>query len=536
MRRTNVLIVSLSTLSCAASDGDATRIASRRENVIYGSDDRHDVHAEPSAELRTLARATAALIKPQQLRFSGSSDVELRAAPLGVWDRYCAGTPFLDQPTAARCGAVLIDDDLVLTAGHCLDDVARCSDYAYVFDYLYASPGEIGPLLRNGVYACRRVAARETSAPDADELVDFAVLQLDRPASAARPPAAVGALAALSSGDALSVVGFPNGLPAKIDSGAVVVEPRPATLDFFSVTSDTFSGSSGSGVYDVSHTVVGLLARGGADLVDQGACRALRRLNEDPNSPGEQATYAARAIEALCKAGWPSERLCGIRPRCGDGVCSVAATPATPAETPELCSADCASANCGDGLCEQLEWDGCPEDCGDRRPPGLADAWYCEPEWYADGHTCDCECGATDPDCASNGKQLDCQSAGPAGLEPHAIAAPPAADTGCAVSPTRSIRARNAGLTAAWLSTMLAALAAIRRRTRRPPKSVSACRRARPCDRTFALCRRATFGSRRPSRSRSRGSFRTCSCRCRRRRCTSPGSCSRRCARSLRAR
>jgi len=450
MRSCSLLILAFSALSCAGVEGEGIQTATERAAVVYGSDDRHDVYAEPNAELRALARAAAvALIKPEQLRFSNATNVEVGAAPLGAWDRYCADTPFLEQPTAARCGAVLIDDDLVLTAGHCLDDVAQCSDYFYVFDYLYAAPGELGPLARSELFGCRRVAARETSAPDASEQIDFAVLQLDRLAGPVRAPASIAALVPLVSGEPLRVIGFPSGLPAKLDSGARVGDPRAADLDFFTATSDTFSGSSGSGIYAASGALVGVLARGTADFVDEGQCRSLRRIGDASPSPGEAATYAARAIEALCRDGWPSERLCGIRPSCGDGVCSLGAT--LP-ETPETCSRDCSVARCGDGLCEQPEWSRCVEDCGDRRPPGLADEWYCEPAWYADGHTCDCECGARDPDCAG----ADCDSVGPAGLEPRAVAdPPPAPDSGCALS------AWSPNPAGVWL---LTALLALRRR------------------------------------------------------------------------
>jgi hypothetical protein len=466
MRRLLSAIAALATLSCGDPDDEA--VSRHRAAIIHGADDRHDAHAEPSIGLRALARAAVALVKPEQLRFTSELGVEVRAAPLRAWDRYCDGTPFLDQPTAATCSAVLIDDDLALTAGHCLEEVAECSDYFYLFDYLYAASDELGPLDRNAVFGCRRVAARLTSAPDQSEQVDVAIVQLDRPAGASRAPAPPGEGGPVTPGEPLVAIGFPSGLPAKIDAGAVATDPRETTLDYFTLTSDTFRASSGSGIYRTSGELVGVFARGGSDFVDQGSCRALRRIPEE-SAPSESATYAARAIEALCRDGWPSERLCGITPSCGDGVCSAAAAPA---ETPESCSADCVPAACGDGLCEKLEWSACPEDCGDRRPAELPDGWYCEPAWHADGHTCDCECGAIDPDC---GAGRGCESVGPAGLDPPTPSTG-SADAGCSVVAPASAGASNRlPFPSAWLLFPAIALGSIgrRRRAREPVNEIS---------------------------------------------------------------
>lgn len=399
-------------VACAAPDARDVALAQEHAAVIYGTDDRHDVYAESDAGIAALATSTAvALISPTQLRFSDSS-VVVRAAPLSAWDDYCADTSFLDQPTAARCSGVLIDDDLVLIAGHCLEAVRSCRDYAYVFDYAYAVDRALGPIQRQDVFSCRAVAVAESSPPDSATQVDFAIVALDRPV-VGRSPAEIASSTLLKRGDNLTVIGFPSGLPLKIDSGPRVVDPRPESGDFFTLTSDTFAGNSGSGIYS-ANALVGVFAHGTADFVDEGACRAERVILQTSDS-GESATYVSRAIDALCAEGWPSERLCGHAPSCGDGVCSVGAPTG---ETNASCPDDCAAAVCGDDLCEQIEWDSCPADCGDRRPAGVPDGWYCEPEWYGDGSFCDCKCGAIDSDCGSGSGTRACDSVGPAGLDP----------------------------------------------------------------------------------------------------------------------
>jgi hypothetical protein len=417
--------------------------------VVYGTDGRIDVSQEPDAALRALAvGSTAALIQPWNLRFAADDTVTVEAAPLASWDDFCAGTPFLDQPTAATCGGVLIDDDLLLTAAHCLSRVPTCRSYDYVFDYAEGQPGAVDPLSRTKVYGCRAVAVSFESPPDADTHLDYAVVQLDRPVDPSLAPVNLAPSAALSAGQAVVVIGYPGGLPAKIDP-ANVIDPRAATLDFFQLGSDTFDGSSGSGVFDASDNLIGLFARGTTDFVDRGTCRAIRVVTTPDPSSGESATYLQPALQALCAAGWPSARLCGTAPSCGDGVCSA------PSETPDSCPADCAVPSCGDGLCEAAEWASCPADCGDGRSASLPDGWTCQPAWYADGNTCDCDCGAPDPDCGPSNPPSACASFGPGGRQPTASGG------GCAIASPAGSEAR-----AAVAAALLAALTLLRRARR----------------------------------------------------------------------
>jgi hypothetical protein len=392
--------------------------------IVYGADDRIEPWQADGAQAALARQSAVALIESQHLRLSDPDDVGIRAAPLRAWDSYCEGTPFLDQPTAATCSGVLIDDDLLLTAGHCLERVASCGDYFYVFGYLYPEDGVLGRITRQEVFSCRRIAVLEVSPPDSEEQLDFAVVQLDRVVGPAQLPAPVSASARFP-GEALTVIGFPSGLPAKLDAGAVVADARAAAFDRFTLTSDTFGASSGSGVYSAgSAELVAVFASGTADFVDQGGCRAIRRSSE-AEGVGESAVHVSRAIDALCGAGWPSQRLCGLAPSCGDGICSGSV------EDRGVCPVDCAAASCGDNVCDVEEWSSCPDDCGERRPAELPDDWYCEPSWYGDGGTCDCRCGAPDPDCGPTSRQRACDSYGPAGIE--AGPAPPERDNGCAL-------------------------------------------------------------------------------------------------------
>jgi hypothetical protein len=174
---------------------------------------------------------------------------------------------------------------------------------------------------------------RELSKPGERPRGDFAIVQLDREVSNDRQPVALGSVA-LAADQALVTLGFPLGLPAKVDATARVVDPRSDRADVFSLRTDAFEGSSGGPVLDREGGLVGVLGRGGADLRDTDAGCSVATVIEDgePAAFVEQASYAQRAIEALCARGWPSPRWCSaaIAPAKG---CTIAA------RTPSRCTA-----------------------------------------------------------------------------------------------------------------------------------------------------------------------------------------------------
>lgn len=341
-------LVGLGLAACEGGEHDERfePLGASQQSIIYGEDDRREVYEHPSATLRALAASSVVALVPR-LRFHrlASGDTVIAAFSLQEAYAVCADERFTMQPTAADCTGVLIDDDLVLTAGHCFESNTDCGRYAYVFDYFYEEPGRLAPIGAGDSYGCRRIVARSVSTPGAATRTDYAIVQLERPA-AGRTPATVRS-APIEAGEPLATIGAVSGLPVKIDSGARVLSTRAPSTDYFLLDSDTFAGSSGSGVFDASGQLVGVLVRGGEDYVmrPDAGCMVPKsvRLGDGGLSRalGEEATYIARTVEGLCARSWPSARLCGIAPRCGDGICSSG-------ETRLSCAADC---TCRDASC-----------------------------------------------------------------------------------------------------------------------------------------------------------------------------------------
>jgi hypothetical protein len=66
----------------------------------------------------------------------------------------------VDQPAAASCFGTLIDDDLVVTAGHCAFSQRMCQSFLYVFHYYYAAAGQMAAITSEDVFSCREVVVQ----------------------------------------------------------------------------------------------------------------------------------------------------------------------------------------------------------------------------------------------------------------------------------------------------------------------------------------------------------------------------------------
>lgn len=229
--------------------------------VIYGNDDRKDLADLGDSPLRTLADSTVALFKDRDVSsgFLGGG-MKLRGGSFQKQKNVCSFEPFADQPAGAFCSGTLIAKNLVLTAGHCITTEAQCRSTQLVFGFDVAEK-DVYPLRmnRSQVYRCSRIIARHE---DDHTRRDFAVIELDRdvmdhaPVKIAAPADANPAV-----GSNVVMIGHPYGLPTKVDAGGAVRSAEDP--NYFVATTDSYSGSSGSGVFDPqTHEIVGILVSG----------------------------------------------------------------------------------------------------------------------------------------------------------------------------------------------------------------------------------------------------------------------------------
>ncbi len=297
--------------------------------VVYGVDDRLEVYNHPDLDLRRIAeRSIVALIPTFRLSRESNGTYSLFTESLGELRELCPGEQFSAQPAAASCSGVLIDDDLVLTAGHCIDATKPCGFYSYVFNYHLAASDRLAVIGDEDVYSCERVVAQEGSTSSFTP--DFAIVQLDRPVEGAQVPAIVRPATPLSDDEQVSMIGFGSGLPAKIDSGGNVADARAESLDFFVANVDAFQGHSGSATFDSEDRLAGILVAGNApDYLEIPGENCYRVSVYDDAQAGEIVHSVAPIVESLCRTGFESEALCG-EDACGGIPCGAPSVPSTP--------------------------------------------------------------------------------------------------------------------------------------------------------------------------------------------------------------
>jgi V8-like Glu-specific endopeptidase len=294
---------------------DTPPTGTERQPVVYGIDDRTDVYAHADATLRDRAqRSTVALMRQSAINAANPTNVTFNAATLRGARGLCPTERFLEDLTPAFCSGTLIDDDLVLTAGHCITSASACADTRFVFNFYRTGATSMQTVTPADIFSCRSIVVRQQATVNGRNL-DYALIRLDRPAAPRFMPAPVRAgNTALAVGTHVTVIGSGSGIPFKIDAGGAVRDARSATLDYFVASTDAFGGNSGSGVYEMDgYTVAGILVRGETDYRANGSCSVVNVCTET-GCRGEDITYVRPAVEAYCAVA-TSARLCtGLPP------------------------------------------------------------------------------------------------------------------------------------------------------------------------------------------------------------------------------
>jgi len=258
-------------------------VTTKSLKVIYGKDDRLDVHDVENAELVRAAESTVALVTQSGLVNNPDGTVRLKSQSFGSEFGLCSDEPFIDQPAPAWCSGFLVGTDLVASAGHCINS-DDCGDTAFVFGFRMLDKDT--PVLEfdpSQIYFCREVVARVELADGAD----WSLIRLDREVPD-HPPLRIRRSGKIPNRQDLVVIGYPAGLPVKITGGARV---RDNTIDSFFVSNlDTYGGNSGSAVLNATNlTVEGILVRGETDFVPAGDCQR-SNICPDDGCSGEDST------------------------------------------------------------------------------------------------------------------------------------------------------------------------------------------------------------------------------------------------------
>lgn len=233
---------------------------------VFGADDRKEV--KDAEGIEDFVRATAVMIPKANIvgnKVYGRTLRERLTDQFGS-SNFDSNVKFLDQPTAASCTGFLIAPDILVTAGHCIEELEDASDYVWVFNYTnelkhnkYRGYVEIDP---KDVYEVSEVLGAYFQ--NLSTKTDYSVLKLDRKSN--RTPYRFRTSGKVSDWGDVSTIGSPTGLPLKYSDNSYVVNNSPNK--WFRNNIDSFPGNSGGPVFNNNGFIEGILVRGAVELRD----------------------------------------------------------------------------------------------------------------------------------------------------------------------------------------------------------------------------------------------------------------------------
>jgi hypothetical protein len=298
--------VALGCLGCAVQAEE--KMASVAEPLIYGTDDRKQYYEIDDDSVRALIANSSVALLPKSAVVVGDGSVALQGPAWRAADNLCPDVRFSADPVVAYCSAVLVEPDLVLTAGHCLYP-HDCSNLALVRNYRRDAVDTMASLSLQDLRGCDAILTWSSGEEEPADRIDFAWIRLDRPFTLPNGWTPIRfSREEVTSGEPIISAGYGGGGPVKLASGAVV-DPRSQSSDYFLTNLDAFAGMSGAPVFDASQRLVGIDNRGASDFTFDPVrgCQSPRVLDDDAG--GEAATRAIRALDSLCRE-FPDRTVC----------------------------------------------------------------------------------------------------------------------------------------------------------------------------------------------------------------------------------
>jgi V8-like Glu-specific endopeptidase len=243
------------------------------QKAIYRVDNR--VEAPLSAmPMRANINKVVGFFDRKNIRDNKDGTVSIvNYSTFGTMKNLCKTEKFRVQPAVAFCSGFAVSEDIIASAGHCVNSVndtldeSTLNDIVLIFGF-YQTSG--GPILRfkneDVYYPVRGIRKLENKVAKGK---DYLLLKVNRNI----PKERIVKLSetAIQQGQKVYVIGHPSGLPMKCADGAYVRDNSNANC--FVSNLDTYGGNSGSPVFNAeSNRVEGILVRGETDFVNNGGC------------------------------------------------------------------------------------------------------------------------------------------------------------------------------------------------------------------------------------------------------------------------
>lgn len=220
--------------------------------LYYGKDDRIDLFNVKDPMIFKNCIATCCLVNSSDVKSNGNV-FELNCSSTGL----CPNENFYGQKKLAICSAFAIAPDIIITAGHCINN-DNYNDYVVLYGFNIQSSNQITPNStgKENVYKIKKLLINNAEK-------DFSVIKIDRPVPK-NMIIPIRRSGKIRDETKLYVAGYPDGLPLKIAMNGKIRNNRNPL--FFLTNLDTYHGNSGSPVFDsLTNKVEGILVRGKQD-------------------------------------------------------------------------------------------------------------------------------------------------------------------------------------------------------------------------------------------------------------------------------
>ena len=236
--------------------------------LLFGHDNRSEVINFCNPELRDqllmISKSVAGVVKTEKLNYQPGPNrynlmnhaPTLKQRFLRKGLRLIDKTPFLLQPSIMSGTAFLVGKDLVLTAGHVIEDRDVRNDsigLSFIFGFKYDKYHNIdsNSFLNFNIYEGKQILYKVN-----DESGDWAIIKLNREVSEYQEIAPIHFDFEYSNGYNISGIGHPMGLPMKYTNDAIITR---IGKNFIDTSLDTFWGNSGSPILAIKEGKFGVI-------------------------------------------------------------------------------------------------------------------------------------------------------------------------------------------------------------------------------------------------------------------------------------
>lgn len=263
---------------------------SKTTKSIYGEDKRKLIINTESNLVYELSRSVALQVSKNKIKKSSQVKQIIDYRPLGDEFNLCHDEPYFDLPTIGDCTGFLIADDLLMTAGHCVNEKYKCSDKVWIFDYNgqaenYGNKWELNFDSEN-TYSCKEVITYEDSEKNG-QYTDYGIIRLDRKVKD-RNYLNISKSLFYKNSSTHTMIGHSLGMPKMyVDNLKIEGLLDKKLVNAYGMI-DSFSGNSGSPIIDEKNKlVVGILIRGEEDfLYDYNySCNSIKKCKTEKCAP-----------------------------------------------------------------------------------------------------------------------------------------------------------------------------------------------------------------------------------------------------------